>query len=361
MYCPKCGAKHEECDKFCAKCGSVISTASKPIPDVAPSVPVSRRASAPVRKQAPMPAPSPRRYHSGTIIALIVTLIALLAAIVVIIVLLCGSSEKSDTKNSEASLTDGSVNPSESEIESLPATQASTEIGVADTSKTSSAEDVTEPAESSASETTEPTTQASETTEAPSESHSEDLIEGFNATEQRRVNIFLSNLSECHFGSLGNADRRDLIFLAYLHNKINYYSQIGYEDGYYVISAARVDETLIRFFGTSIEHGSVRDFEYRNNAYYTPAADGEAHNSFTVANEMYDLQDGTYLVYFTVYELDINTYWENGLTNLYYELSPWEASTRDDLTYRYTGTAIVRNYDGGSYTSYQIVDYTINN
>ncbi len=191
------------------------------------------------------------------------------------------------------------------------------------------------------------------------ESQGVEMIQGFDAKARRRINIFLSNFSEQHFGSLDKTDRNALVFFAYMHNKINIPSSITADGGYYVINKDTVDQTLYRFFGFTIEHNTTAQFKYRNNAYYTPAADGEAFCYFTVATEMYDQGDGTYLVYFEVYALDVDVYFQYGITNEYYELSIADARSRSDVSYCYSGSAIVCDYDGGSFTSYQTIDYIV--
>lgn len=351
MFCPKCGSKNADNAKFCSKCGATICIAHKPMPSTK---------TAPVKSTKPIP-PTPRKKNVGPLITIVALLVALIVAMVVIIILLLDGDEPKSEPRQTSSQTVLHTDPSSST--EMPSTEP-VETDPPSTSEVATTKPPTEtqvPSEDA--QTTEPTevTESVAPTEAVTEAQPENvnMIDGFNSEGRRRINIFLSNFSEAFFGDLDQSNKRDLIFFAYLHNKINSHTYIKADGYYYFISAARVDETLTRFFGKSIEHGSVHDFEYRNNAYYTPAADGESYNSFTVANEMYDMGDGTYLVYFTVYELDLDVYFDSGISNQYYELTPWGAASRSDLTHSYNGSAVVRDYDGGSFQSYQIVNYDV--
>ena len=121
-----------------------------------------------------------------------------------------------------------------------------------------------------------------------------------------------------------------------------------------------------RFFGFTISpetrsrtnNGYTYTVEYKNNAYYYPAADGESYNSFTVVRTM-TRYDGHYLVEFDVYELDLETYWEKGFSDLYYELTADEAASRNDVSYSYSGIAEVRDYTNGTFKSYQLLNYKV--
>lgn len=231
---------------------------------------------------------------------------------------------------------------------------------------------------------TEPTTEAETqpTTEAATESTAEPTEEiaikgpggsltwGFGADDWYRINIFLSNFSEQYFDSFSDCDAYAMVKFAYQHNKINQSSNVRYDPGSYcfTISDDTVDQTLYRFFGCTVAHGKqsktysggyTETIDYHDGAYYFPAASGEFNGYISVATWMTVNSSGTYSVSFDVYALDVDVYNNYGISSDYYYLTDTEASSRWDLRYCYSGSATVSDYDGGSYTSYQLIDYQV--
>ena len=83
---------------------------------------------------------------------------------------------------------------------------------------------------------------------------------------------------------------------------------------------------------------------YENGRFYYPAGDGESYNRFTVVDEAYKLSDGTCRFRFTIYELDLDIYWDElGIPLKYYHLTPAEAAqsaAEGSITAKRTGTAL---------------------
>ena len=186
---------------------------------------------------------------------------------------------------------------------------------------------------------------------------SHNLINDFSADEQRTVNIFLSNFAEARLGAYPASDE-ELLRFAYTHCKLN----TGYiedVDSYNRrFSAGAVDETLIRFFDRTIDHRSMDIFEYKDDYYYLPAADGEFYGYFAIVHEMYQNEDGTYDVNYNVYRVSRGDEagWEEDVSG-YYGLSPEDVANYPALELVRTGTAVLRDYtkaDGSA--SYQIVE-----
>lgn len=211
---------------------------------------------------------------------------------------------------------------------------------------------------------------------------SDDLTKDYSREDWKRINTFLSNFSEVFyveydvFGermSMEEAmqDAYEMLKFGYLHLKINDSSKVKSDGSHYIVSRTDMDKCLTRFFGHTVpaatrsrtyatQYGDYTETaEYKNNAYYFPAADGESYNQFTVVNRVMKTASGTYYVEFNVYALDIETFFNTGLTGSYYQMTASEALLDEHLEYQYSGTAEVTDYQSGTYRSYQLVNYRI--
>ncbi len=152
-------------------------------------------------------------------------------------------------------------------------------------------------------------------------------------TQQYAANLSLSNFSEqwfCEIGTFNHYDPADtniaqLFSFAHLWHKINRPGEMEYRDGYETMSR----ETFFEIIGPRIAYPAdlqpvegedysaalgIGNFDwnhcwYENGCFYYPAGDGESYNRFTVVDEAYKLRDGTYRFRFTIYELDLDIYW----------------------------------------------------
>ena len=215
------------------------------------------------------------------------------------------------------------------------------------------------PTEAPAAEPTE----APEPTPAPTEEPG--VPRSLSAEQQYEANIFLSNFSEQGFGlgrfagfDSSEAVEAQLYAFAHLWAKINRQSAIFYEDSYEAMTLESVNEILERFFGLGIhpEDGTeysevfgIGNFDwdhswYKDGVFYYPAGDGESYTGFTVVDSAESLSDGRTRFRFTVYELDLDIYYDNlGIPQEYYRLTPAEAAQRvtsGELTPMNTGTAV---------------------
>ena len=187
-------------------------------------------------------------------------------------------------------------------------------------------------------------------------------------TQQYAANLSLSNFSEqwfCEYRSFDHYDARDtsiaqLYSFAHLWAKINRPREMEYVDGYETMTR----ETFFEIIGPRIDYPAdlqpvegedysaalgIGNFDwnhcwYENGRFYYPAGDGESYNRFTVVDEAYKLSDGTYRFRFTIYELDLDIYWDElGIPLKYYHLTPAEAAqyaAGGTITARRTGTAV---------------------
>ena len=189
-----------------------------------------------------------------------------------------------------------------------------------------------------------------------------------SATQQYAANLSLSNFSEqwfCEYPSFDRFDAADtsiaqLFSFAHLWSKINRQSAIEYINGYetmtrenfYEIITPRIDypEGLQPVEGEDYSAAlGIGNFDwnhcwYENGRFYYPAGDGEAYNRFTVVDEAYRINDWTYRFRFTIYELDLDAYWDaQGVPSNYYHMSPAQAAqsaAAGTITAMRTGTAI---------------------
>ena len=187
-------------------------------------------------------------------------------------------------------------------------------------------------------------------------------------TQQYAANLSLSNFSEQWFCEIGTFDHYDpadtsiaqLFSFAHLWSKINRPTEMEYKDGYEIITR----ETFFEIIGPRIAYPAdlqpiegedysaalgIGTFDwnhcwYENGRFYYPAGDGESYNRFTVVDEAYKLRDGTCRFRFTIYELDLDIYWdEMGIPSKYYHLTPAEAAqcaAGGSITAVHTGTAV---------------------
>ena len=125
----------------------------------------------------------------------------------------------------------------------------------------------------------------------------------------------------------------------------------------YSISAADVDACLERFLGVRL-NGESGGVDCDGERFYFIAADGEAYNTFTVANQVMSDGSGVYRVTFDVYDLDVVTYFDdNGVADAYYALTPAEAAENGLLEYRGSGEATLEDYDNNGTPTYRLITY----
>ena len=172
----------------------------------------------------------------------------------------------------------------------------------------------------------------------------------------RELNVFLSNFSEAFVGNFHPKQENgyDLLRFVLVHYMINDFDKITTinenEMTYFCISKETVDHCLSRFFGVSLTpkdyapaDGSVFSFYFRDGNYLFPAAWGESYNQFTVVSDVNAQADGTNLVHYGVYALDIETYFDIGIPN---ELYNYTTDTIQNCGYEVerieTGTAVIK-------------------
>lgn len=164
-----------------------------------------------------------------------------------------------------------------------------------------------------------------------------------NDISLKALNIFLSNFSEVYITSLHpkTADGYSLLNYVTLHCLINFPSQITVvtekDTSDFCIAQDTVDSCLSRFFDITLEPQSYTSedapdhpYEYRDGAYWCPAISDGVYNRFSAVSEVLAQEDGTSLVYFDIYELDLDAYVASGMPDGLYSYS---AKTIQDSGY----------------------------
>lgn len=213
--------------------------------------------------------------------------------------------------------------------------------------------------------------------------------------EQYGINIFLSNFSEQWFNESyvwdeqnddyvlvtdkfesKNADTMQLVDFACLYAKINMsetefiqYNGYSYEG----VSINTVNSLTQRFFGQTVNLEDIRVGEFNEYIGYTtvviddkvcrPAADGKTYNNMAVAEQVYDLHDGTLQVNFIIYSISDEEIAPIASTiqdkSVYY-FTPEQANANSSFKYHLSGTAVIEPYtssDGKE--SYQLISYEV--
>lgn len=197
------------------------------------------------------------------------------------------------------------------------------------------------------------------------------------AETQYEANVFLSNFAEqcfwfyCYDLDMGQFIDR-IVDFAHIWYKINDYSAITYGqlDGhtYEILSADRFCEIAERYFPFEMTEDTIETYFrpqehsfYQDGRFFFDAADGEAYNRIAVADGITRLSDGSCVITFTEYDIDLNTYYSftGDIPLEYYELTPASAAERRDLTMTASGSAIVLPYDYNGRSTYQLIEYTV--
>ena len=217
--------------------------------------------------------------------------------------------------------------------------------------------------------------------ESADETYSDESEDTISTQQQFASNIFLSNFSEqWAFERRGFAADNpfvdDLVNFAYLYCKINRHNMLGTAQAndsyYYTLSLADANTVLNRHFALSLSEDEAATFPrdidpssryksfYDTGMFYFPAADGESYNRFTVVRDLYPSDDGRYMAYFDIYELDILEYRRtDGVDTSFYYLSASQAENDSRLTKEKSGVAILIPYDNNGTDTYQLQYYRV--
>lgn len=201
---------------------------------------------------------------------------------------------------------------------------------------------------------------------------SEDLTERFTREDLHRINTFLSCFSELGFDAYEQEtpDAFSLLKFGYMHLKLHDYMKIEGSGEYYYVSKADMDACLNQFFGQTVSigysvskdygYGYSETIEFRNDAYWFPAADGESYNDFTVVRRVFTDPEGNYRAEFDVYSLDIMLYFDNdGIDDSFYSMTAEEAEADERLEPLCSGVAVLQAEEGEDGPAYRLLEYFV--
>ena len=228
--------------------------------------------------------------------------------------------------------------------------------------------------ETSLSEATLATDVATEASEMTQETY--EIID-LESDVQQYVNTFITNFVEQNFYDYDRetADIERIIDFVHLHLKINAHNLISYavkgDLDYEVFSIDDVQRVASQYLGVLITEEDYAALPvppetfgdqpagpyFEDGKIWYEAADGESYNRIGIVNSFLNPGDGTLIMEFAVYEIDIDTYFSLNTDEIreYYALTYEQAENDPTLTKVRTGTARVGATQSGGY---YLITYT---
>ncbi|MBO5933891.1 MAG: zinc ribbon domain-containing protein [Clostridia bacterium] len=176
--------------------------------------------------------------------------------------------------------------------------------------------------------------------------------------EQRRVNLYVSNITETGISDFdGRPTDADIMKFAINHSVLNYapsVSALEYDDftlngkSYDVrISARYADSLSVRFFGMDINIADMNNDYAKGYLLYGNAAQVRSEGVAIVRDVHSNHSASEYKISFSIYKSDSSD------ESKYYAYTPAQAAADSSLKYVTDGYVIVQKYD----SSYKIVEY----
>ncbi len=245
------------------------------------------------------------------------------------------------------------------------------------TEKTTKVSEIT--SEETTTEETTVTTSEETSSESSSETSvsTEDTLDiapesvDMTSDSQLYANTFITNFVEQFFYDYDrdSASTEQILDFIHANIKLNAYSQISFETKgditYEVFSLEDAQTVAARYFGLLLTEDDLNSLSAPPSAYgdqpagpyyedgkiWYEAADGEGCNRIGIVDSVTNNTDGTLTIEFTIYEIDLDTYWSLSLDDLraYYALTPEQAAADTTLTAVSSGTATVGVSQSGDY------------
>ena len=242
---------------------------------------------------------------------------------------------------------------------------------VVDTSASASSEETSAVTETSASsQDTEPESSVENTDENTY------VIEDF---DQEYANTFITNFVEVFFYdySRDTADTERILDFAHIHIKINARDSITYAKkgdlSYETFTFDKASSVASKYFGILLSEDECKKLPappstygdqpagpfYEDGKIWYEAADGESHNLIGIVNSVTNNTDGTETIDFTIYSIELETYWQLDSSGMkkYYQMTPAKADADKTLTKVKTGRAVV---GVGQTATYYLISYKTN-
>ncbi|GEM_PF-1012806 len=194
---------------------------------------------------------------------------------------------------------------------------------------------------------------------------------------QQYVNTFITNFVEQNFYDYDRetADIERMIDFVHLHLKINAHDLISYavkgDLDYEVFSIDDVQRVASEYLGVLITEEDYAALPvppetfgdqpagpyFEDGKIWYEASDGESYNRIGIVNSFLNPGDGTLIMEFDVYEIDLDTYLSLNADEIreYYALTSEQAENDPSLTKVRTGTARVGATQSGGY---YLITYT---
>jgi hypothetical protein len=193
----------------------------------------------------------------------------------------------------------------------------------------------------------------------------------FDVGRQEYANTFLSNFAEQYFYDYerndGSAER--VLDFVHIYLKINSRDSVSYSKNgeltFETFTLEKAQSVAAKYFGLQLTDDQISSLSapptsygdqpagpfYADSKIWYEAGDGESYNSLAIVDSAVNNSDGTITLNFTVYALDLDTYWavgNQGMTR-YYKMTAEEAAKDKALTKSRTGTAVVGVAQSGNY------------
>ncbi len=192
-----------------------------------------------------------------------------------------------------------------------------------------------------------------------------------DSERQEYVNTFITNYVEQYFQDYerdyDNIEQR--LDFVHIYLKINSPNSVGYEQkgdlNYETFSSAKAQSVIIRYFGAALSDEDCKALNappstfgdqpagpyYEDGKIWYQAGVGEGYNQIGIVNGIFNNGDGTLTLEFTIYSIDMETFWDLNSNDLkeYYRLTPGEADKNNTLTKVRSGKAVVGVAQSGDY------------
>ncbi|MBO4580440.1 MAG: hypothetical protein J5715_09835 [Clostridiales bacterium] len=277
-----------------------------------------------------------------------------------------GSSETTETTESDTS----SESSGTEETKETSETSASSETS--ESAETSEDTKATEPSEDTV--VTEPSEDTKNT--EPTEVGNDKIV--YSGDDQKYVNTFITNFVESFFPNYDRDKEENvekLLDFVHIHLKINSQKSIEYKKNgdltFETFTFEKAQETVGKYFSYLLKEEDCKKFNeppkaygdqpagpfYKDGRVWFEAADGESYNKIGIVDYADNNTDGTLTLHFTVYAIDIQTYWDLDDAGIrkYYKLSPDKAKKDKTLEKVGTGEAKV---DVGQSGKYFLITYS---
>lgn len=244
--------------------------------------------------------------------------------------------------------------------------------------ETSGISETTAVAQTSAAPETSQTSIETEATAQMTEAASSYEQVELNSDLQLNANTFITGFVEQYFPEYDRdtANIEQILNFIYLNLKLNSFESITYETcgdvTYETFTAEDVQSMASRYFGMLITDeiselpappetfgDQPQGPYYADGKIWYETADGQIYNRIGIVNSISNPGDGTLILDFSIYTIDVDRYWSLTLDELrgLYALTPEQADADSLLTQTSSGTATVGVSQSGEY---YLITYSVN-